>query len=205
MTYGQHNSDGNSGFALPGFHSLEPIATLTSHYQSMTLHHGQYLTPFETGAFPPFRHITPIGAATSSQMRVHPSPVNPFAPAPLPLDPPTRSPTTICLPQHAQPRQHIPKDPDAPCATTSSSTLGRMFNEDCQQTHADMSSMAFGTKDIHNLLSSYNPAGPKEEALYQRKLRETNLCLKCFSTEWHVPGGRNDPAMTLLFTRYPLL
>jgi hypothetical protein len=94
MTYGQRHSDVISGFVLPGFHSLDPASTLTSHYQSMRLQDGQHPTAFETGPFIPFRHIPPIGAATSSQMRVHPSPVaiDHLASALLPLDTLTLSP-----------------------------------------------------------------------------------------------------------------
>jgi hypothetical protein len=175
------------------------MTTLTSQYLRMGLQHNQYRSTF--GSSHPFRHTLSIGAATSSHMSLNPSTVNPFAPVPLPkLDPPTRSPTTVSH-QYAKPRQHIPEVPDAQPLATSSSMLGKTFKEDYQQTRAEMSSMAFDTKVLRGLHDSYKAAGRGDPALYQRKLRDTNLCLKCFSTEWDVPGGRNDPAMNLLFTR----
>jgi hypothetical protein len=63
----------------------------------------------------------------------------------------------------------------------------------------------FGPQRAQSLISPYQTTGDGPIDIYKHKLRQTNSCLKCFSTKWKIPEGRDDAAMNLLFTQYPPL
>jgi hypothetical protein len=93
-------------------------------------------------------------------------------------------------------------------SSTSSSTLGKMIRRSTVQAAAKVSSLVFEQNEMVALVAKYEGRDgvlPNEIEVYQRRLREINTCLRCFSTEWRVPGGQNDPVMNLIFTKYHLL
>jgi hypothetical protein len=91
-------------------------------------------------------------------------------------------------------------------SSTPSSTLGGLFNgQDISLLSHKAASVEFEQDEINDIVITYKTLKEgireKEVDLYKRRLRDINACLKCFTTEWRVPGGPNDPVMKLLFTR----